>query len=58
VAAWSLWALAISAAPLEGPTVAVVAELLAAAAGALDRGSRRWFVIVLEACPIVCGNRP
>jgi hypothetical protein len=34
-----------------------VAELLAAAAGALGPGLGRWFAFVLVACALVCFNR-
>jgi hypothetical protein len=44
-------------ASLAGGTVAVLVELLAAAAGAVDRDSGRWFAFVLVACAVVCFNR-
>jgi hypothetical protein len=34
-----------------------VAELLQAAAGAVDRDAGRWFAFVLVACAVVCFNR-
>jgi transposase len=44
-------------ASVEGRAVAVMVELLAATAGALDRDSGRWFAFVLVACAIVCFDR-
>jgi hypothetical protein len=55
--AWDRVVDAAWASPLEGRAVAVVVERLAAAAGAVGQGCRRWFAFVLVACAVVCFNR-